>query len=229
MPATGWIVLLNGAPRSGKSAIVAALQDGADAPWMNLGVDAWEAVTPPRWRPGVGLRPGGERADLEPSVAIFYAALFESIAAHSRLGLNVVSDLGLHDGYSKPLGVLADAARRLAGLPALLVGVRCPLAVILARRAQAQPGREGRYVAATPDDPVPEPVRRWQAEVHRPGVYDLEVDTSVLTPEQCALAIQARLAAGLPGPSAALERLPAMRAAGRPAADRAAPASGSSG
>jgi chloramphenicol 3-O phosphotransferase len=203
---TGWIVLLNGAPRSGKSSIAAALQAAADTPWMNLGVDAYEAVTPPRWRPGVGLRPGGERPDLEPGVATFYAALFESIAAHSRLGLNVVSDVGLHDAYSRPLGVRADAAQRLAGLPALLVGVRCPLDVILQRRAQAEPGREGHYVTASPDDPAPEPVRRWQTEVHRPGVYDLEVDTSVLSPEQCADAIRGRFVAGLPEPSALQRR-----------------------
>jgi hypothetical protein len=26
----------------------------------------------------------------------------------------------------------------------------------------------------------------WQQAVHVPGIYDLEVDTSVLSPEQCA-------------------------------------------
>ncbi len=206
----GWIVLLNGAPRSGKSSIVAALQTASDTPWMNLGVDAYEAVTPARWRPGIGLRPGGERPDLEPWIATFYAALFESIAAHSRLGLNVVADLGLHDGYAQPLGVLADAARRRAGLPVLLVGVRCPIDVILERRAQVQPGRVGLYVAASPDDPTPQPVLRWQAEVHRPGLYDLEVDTSALSPEQCADAIRDRLAAGFVEPSA-LQRLAEAR------------------
>jgi chloramphenicol 3-O phosphotransferase len=42
-------------------------------------------------------------------------------------------------------------------------------------------------------------VRRWQEEVHRPGIYDLEVDTSILTPEQCAAAIRNRLMSGRPG------------------------------
>jgi len=37
--------------------------------------------------------------------------------------LNLGVDVGHHDGYSMPLGVLPDAARRLRGLPALLVGL----------------------------------------------------------------------------------------------------------
>jgi len=190
----GWIVVLNGAPRSGKSSIVAAIQDWDDGPWMNLGVDVHvRQVTPPRYRPGIGLRPGGERPELEPWVPVFYAALYESIAAHSRLGLNVVADLGHHDAYSAPLGILRDCARRLASLPALLVGVCCPVGEIMRRRRAGQPGREGEYVAGSAEDPVPEPVLRWQREVHLPGIYDLELDTSVLSPADCAAAIRRRL------------------------------------
>ena len=56
------IVILNGAPRSGKSSIVAAIQESADRPWMNLGVDVFARhVTPQRWQPGIGLRPGEDR------------------------------------------------------------------------------------------------------------------------------------------------------------------------
>ena len=115
-----------------------------------------------------------------------YAALFEAIAAHSRLGLNVVSDLGIHDAYSKPLGILVDAGRRLGGLPVLFVGVICPIEVIMARRNADPKG----YVAG---DGVPEPVRRWQEAVHQPGIYDLEVDTSVTSPEHCAESIRQAL------------------------------------
>ena len=46
----GQIVLLNGAPRSGKSSIVAVIQETFDGPWMNLGVDVFvRAVTPKRY------------------------------------------------------------------------------------------------------------------------------------------------------------------------------------
>jgi len=56
----GWIVVLNGPPRSGKSSIVDVIQATFDGPWLNLGVDVFSPfVTPPRLRPGIGLRPGG--------------------------------------------------------------------------------------------------------------------------------------------------------------------------
>lgn len=187
----GQIIILNGAPRSGKSSIARAIQESFDGPWINLGVDAYDQITPPRLRPGIGLRPGGERPDLEVFVPRMYAALYESIAAHSRLDLNVVTDIGHHDAYSKPLGCLTDGARRLAGLPVLFVGVRCPIEIIMERRAASEPGRG--YVTGSSDDPVPLPVRLWQEAVHQPGVYDLEVDTSVLSPEQCARRIHQRL------------------------------------
>ena len=202
----GWIVVLNGAPRSGKSSIVASIQDWDDGPWMNLGVDVHvRHVTPLRYRPGIGLRPGGERPELEAWVPVFYAALTDSIAAHSRLGLNVVADFGIHDAYSAPLGILRDCARRLLGLPALLVGVRCPVEEIMRRRRAGQAGREGEYVAGSAEEPVPEPVLRWQREVHLPGIYDLELDTAVLSPADCAAAVRRRL--DDPAPPSAFRRL----------------------
>ncbi|RUU43127.1 chloramphenicol phosphotransferase, partial [Mesorhizobium sp. M2C.T.Ca.TU.002.02.1.1] len=132
--------ILNGAPRSGKSSIAAAIQETFEGVWMALGVDACVHVTPPRLRPGIGLRPGGERPDIEAFVPLLYAALYDAIAAHSRLGLNVVVDVGHHDAYSRPLNVLPECARRLAGLPVLFVGIRCPIDVILRRRAASGAG-----------------------------------------------------------------------------------------
>jgi chloramphenicol 3-O phosphotransferase len=125
-PPFGQIIILNGAPRSGKSSIVNAIQTAFEDPWLNLGVDVFvRQVTPERYRPGIGLRPGGERPDLEAFVTDVYAAMYESIAAHSRLGINVVVDVGHHDAYSQPLGILRDCARRLQGAPGALR--RCTL------------------------------------------------------------------------------------------------------
>ena len=203
MTEPGQIVILNGAPRSGKSSIVAAIQDTFEGVWMNLGVDVHvRYVTPPRYRPGLGLRPGGERPDIAPFVPVFYAALYGSIAAHSQLGLNVVVDVGHHGADPAARGVLGDCARRLGGLPVLFVGVRCPIDVIMQRRDAGQPGREGQYLTSSAGSPIPETVQRWQREVHVPGVYDLEVDTSVLSPEQCADAIRRRLDEGPRHPTA---------------------------
>ena len=127
-------MVLNGTPRSGKSSIAAALGESSDSLWLNLGVDAFAAVTPRRLRPGIGLRPGGERPDLEDAVAALFGALYAAVVAWSRAGLDVVVDVGHHDDYSTPLGVLATVARDLSGLPAYLIGVRCPVEVITARR-----------------------------------------------------------------------------------------------
>jgi chloramphenicol 3-O phosphotransferase len=185
----GTIVVLNGAPRSGKSTIAAAIQASSSEPWINLGVDVWMKTTPPQFLPGIGLRPGGERPDLEPFIVASFAALYDAIAASSRLGLNVVVDVGHHDAYSRPLHILPMCAARLRGLPVLFVGVRCPLPVVLARRNASG------YLGGSTEDGVPEAVNRWQIEVHR-HEYDLEVDTSTLSPDECATLVLERLASG---------------------------------
>jgi chloramphenicol phosphotransferase-like protein len=100
----GQIIILNGPPRSGKSSISAAIENTCEGVWMNLGVDQFKQMTPDRYQPGIGLRPGGERPDLEPLVVVLYGAMYEAIGAHSRLGLNVVVDVGHHDAYSVPRG-----------------------------------------------------------------------------------------------------------------------------
>jgi chloramphenicol 3-O phosphotransferase len=111
------------------------------------------------------------------------------------MGLNVVVDVGHHDAYSVPRGILPNCARQLQGLPVLFVGVRCPLPVIMERR------RATWHDGYTENYPVPEPVSLWQQTIHVPGIYDLEVDTSLLNPEECADLIRQRLADG-PPPSA---------------------------
>jgi chloramphenicol 3-O phosphotransferase len=163
---------------------------------MNLGVDRFKPMTPERLQPGIGLRPGGERPDLEPMVVTLYRAMYESIAAHSRLGVNVVADTVHHDSYSVPRRILRTCARHLDGLPVLFVGVRCPIDVVMDRRRATWGG-----AGYKPGGSVADPVRLWQEAVHTPGIYDLDVDTSVLRPEQCADLIAARLTDG-PPPSA---------------------------
>lgn len=201
----GQIIILNGAPRSGKSSIAAEIQTTFEGLWMNLGVDLFMQATPAHCQPGIGLRPGGERPDLEPTVAVLYRAMYESIAAHSRSGIQVVVDVGHHDAYSVPLGILPKCALRLCGLPVLFVGVRCPLESILQRRRNT-----GWDVAGAADAPVPRPVQLWQREVHIPGIYDLEVDTSQFSPQECAEQIRQHLRGG--PPPTAFARLAAMAA-----------------
>jgi chloramphenicol 3-O phosphotransferase len=181
------IVVLNGAPRSGKSSLAAAIQETFPGVWVNLGVDAQILALPSHLRPGIGLRPGAERPDVEPLIPSLYAALYGSALAYDLEGLDVVVDVGHH---SRP-GVLAACARLVAGRAAYLIGVRCPLDEIVRRRK------------ATGFPTTDAPLALWQTEVHRPGVYDLEVDTSVLSPFEAAEAVRGRIAE----PPAAFRRL----------------------
>ena len=197
----GRVVILNGKPRSGKSSIVTAMQAMSDEPWMNLGVDVYMRATPPSLLPGIGLRPGGERPDLEPFILTMYHAMYDAVIAHARRGMNVIVDVGHHDNYSTSLGVLPAVACRLTAVPTLFVGVRCPIVVIMQRRdrgGRADGGVAGGYLTTGSGGEVPQAVVRWQRDVHDPGIYDLEVDTAVMTPDMCAQAVFARLASGVP-------------------------------
>lgn len=200
----GQIVILNGPPRAGKSSIAEVILDTFAGVWINLGVDGFKRLTSRRYSPGIGLRPGGELSKtIEPIVPVLYAAMYESIAAHSRLGVNVVVDVGHHDAYSVPRGILCDSARRLSGLPVLFVGVRCPIDAIVERREKTW----------SPNRGLDEHIQRWQREVHIPGIYDIEVDTSQLTPQECADNIRQNLEEG-PEPMA-FKRLASVRSRDR--------------
>jgi chloramphenicol 3-O phosphotransferase len=201
----GHIVILNGVQRAGKTSIARVIQDTFPGVWMNLGVDAHIKCTPAAYYPGVGLRaqkpeyardvPGRVPvAVLETQIPILYAALYESAAAHARLGLNVVMDVGHHDAYSRSLQILPDCARRVADLPVLFVGVRCPVEVLWERRRTTWG-----QVRSEVDPGVVHSVSLGVEAVHAHGGYDLEVDTSVLSPEQCAELIRRRLAEGPAG------------------------------
>lgn len=178
----GKVILLNGAPRAGKSTVAASIRDSFPGEWLVFGVDAFIEELPVELRPGIGLRPyvpGDEdvAARLGPLVSSLYDQFHERLLALSS-SQNVVGDVGYHDGYAHPL----ESARRiLAGREVLFVGVRCPIEEIMDRRNANPHG----YATGPRSDP-PEPVRRWQEAVHRGRVYDVEVDTSRLTPRECA-------------------------------------------
>ena len=116
--------------------------------------------------------------------------MYAAIAQHSRLGLTVVVDVGHHDAYSIPRAILPRCARQLRGLPVWFVGVRCSIDVVIARR------RETWHQSFAGEGSAMQAVRLWQQVVHDPGIYDLEVDTSVLSSQECADAILRHLEAG---------------------------------
>ena len=198
---SGTIVVLSGPSRAGKSTIAARIQDALDGIWMHIGMDLHIQATPPRYKPGVGLRPVRledvrdvdvrvSYADLVDAVPALYASLYGSAAAHARNALNVVMDVYHHDDYPKPLDTLGIAKRELAGLRTLFVGVNAPLDAIWDRRAQTW----GQHRESVADD-----VRR-AVEMHdaaaRALTYDIELDTADLSPDECVGRIARRLADG---------------------------------
>jgi chloramphenicol 3-O phosphotransferase len=201
MASPGPVVILNGAPRSGKSSIAVALDSVDERRWRNLGVDSVMADLTPEQHPGIGLRPGGERPDLEDAVLAGYRTLFAEVATAATDGSAVAVDVGIHQWFSKPLGLWQEVARCLADTPSFVVGVRCSLPVILERRAAAPRRGRSRYVTSeegSSDAAVPTPVARWQQAVHDPGRYDFEVDTTTVAAELCARNILAYTRANAP-------------------------------
>ena len=173
----GTIVILNGVPRSGKSSIAQALVSLDPGAWVNVGVDdAMANHTPPHLLPGIGLRPGGERPELEDEVANGYRALYARVVAAALGGTNVVVDVGHHGGYTSRGDTLPIAAAGCRGFRTWLIGVRCPVDVIVERRRHAGSG----YATYDTEGAIAAPVQLWQVAVHDGRTYDREYDTSTL-------------------------------------------------
>jgi chloramphenicol 3-O phosphotransferase len=131
--------------------------------------------------PGPWLRLEGDRffAMLSRDHARMTNAVVSSLhafaAAAAASGLSVVVD-----GLLTSRTWLADAAEKLAGHRAFLVAVRCPLDELERREA----ARGDRRVGAA---------RSQYDLIHAHGTYDLELDTSLASAEQCAERVAAML------------------------------------
>lgn len=173
----GTIIFLNGASSSGKTCILHALQTMLVEPYLNAGIDKFIWILPERYldRPlwddvlGRATEAGeiGQR---------LFSSMHHVIAKLSRAGLNVVADHVLVE----PAWV-RECAILFADLPAYLIGIRCPLDILEERERE----RKDRTLGQA----------RVQFErVHAHAAYDLEVDTSQLSPEECACLIQEHIA-----------------------------------
>ena len=165
-----------------------ALQDMLNEPFLDVGIDKFIWMLPrrylerPLWDEVLGLAteagPVGHR---------LIAGMHETIAGLSKAGNNVIADHVLVERVW-----LEECVRLFNELPALFVGVRCPLDVLEQREA----ARKDRTLGQA----------RAQFDlVHAHGVYDLEVDTSKSSTEECALEIKRRLEGG--GSAEAFKRL----------------------
>lgn len=165
----GKIIILNGTSSSGKTSVLEALQERLEEPYLNMGIDKFIWMLPerylerPLWDDVLGR--ASEAGDTGHRLV---SAMHHAIAAASRQGMNVLADHVLVEAaWAK------ECAHLFAGLPAWLVGVRCPLDVLEERERN----RRNRTLGQA----------RAQFEVvHAYCHYDLEVDTSVYNPQECA-------------------------------------------
>lgn len=109
------------------------------------------------------------------------AGVHETIAAFALQGNSIIFDHVLLEQEW-----LLDCLRLLEGVEVLFVGIRCPIEVV----EQRERNRSNRFLGQA---------RGHFDIVHAHGIYDLEVDTSVLTPEEAALRIAERAKNGPPG------------------------------
>lgn len=185
--AEGHIILLNGTSSAGKSTLAATLQKALDKPYLNLSIDEYldrftdhisafrkigQSVFPRRSAsakfPVENLKPP-ERG---PGIVYQMVPRFhQSIAAKANAGQRVIVDHILLERKW-----LEECVKLFEGIEVIFVGVHCSLEELKRRERK----RGDRVIGLA---------RSQYKKVHIYGVYDIEVDTTVLSPEACAAKI----------------------------------------
>lgn len=179
------VIVLNGGSSSGKSSLARSLQERLDEPWVLLGVDDLLAALAPclagNWPPRVGRPPlvayGSDgTVHVDPAWRPVETAWYAGVAAMARAGLGVILDEVLLDGAAGQRRV--EGA--LKGLSVLWVGVRCDPAVAAAREVSRSDRIAGMAI-------------RQATRVHDGVQYDMIVDTTASSVEQCTSAVLTHL------------------------------------
>ncbi|MFF2196617.1 AAA family ATPase [Streptomyces sp. NPDC058157] len=157
--AGGTVILLNGASSSGKTSIARELLDLLDGTWFHFPVDAFHAMRCDREIPDEDLQ-----AEIDRTAKGFHRA----VAGMAAGGNNLVVDYPLSRRWR-----LLDLLDLLVPEDTVLIGVRCPLAE-LERRETARGDRRPGLAAMQ------------YGEVHSHELHDLDIDTSLNTPQECA-------------------------------------------
>lgn len=177
------IILLNGIGSAGKSSIARALQEITAEPFLHFSMDLFLEMLPPRYfdHPD-GLVFETITEDDHPSVVIHEGEISrrtlrgmrQAAAAMAAAGNNlIIDDVMIGAGEARD-----DYARLLAPYRLHWVGVHAPLDVLEARERQ----RADRMIG----------LARWQfPRVHAGMRYDLDLDTSKVSPQEAALKIKA--------------------------------------
>jgi chloramphenicol 3-O phosphotransferase len=169
---SGHVIFLNGTSSSGKTTIAKALQEKLPEPYMYVSIDNFFHMYPDRFLNPTNLK---ESLVLERLVPAVLSGLHRSAAALAQSGNNVLVDHLLQED-----GSLQECVESWAGLDVLFVGVRCPLEIAEQRERE----RGDRNIGTA----------RYQFErVHIHDLYDLEIDTSLLSVDECVARITERI------------------------------------
>jgi len=174
---SGRVVLLHGTSSSGKTTVAHAVQRMSEDPWIYVGIDTfWNAIDG-RWMEHGPYAGDGFQWTEDASIVAgpvgqrLAAGMRGAVAAVARANNDVIAD----DVFVDP-NWLVEWRAALSGIDWRLVGVLAPLAV-LHERENARGNRIAGEAAAQ------------IGVIHRGIVYDLTVDTSVQSPEECAAAV----------------------------------------
>jgi chloramphenicol 3-O phosphotransferase len=186
---SGRIILVNGTSSSGKTTLVKGLQSTLPDLWLEMGIDRFAYALPgrvlgqPTWPQLFRyVRPNDESDGpftIETTMLgqRFISGMHATAATLAAHGLNVIVDHVLLEQ-----AWLDECSRLWARFPVLVVGVRCPLDVVLKREIEREDRTLGQAEAQFAV------VHRWADR------YDIEVDTSVLTPDEAVARIVGALA-----------------------------------
>lgn len=210
---TPWIIFLNGSSSSGKSTLAAALQAIFPRPLLHVAADAFLSMMPRHYRaldagPGSAAAegflsrtvPDAPRPCIDVQAGPFghrvILGMHRAVAALADEGSDVVADHVL----LYPCWV-RQAVEVLCHHRVLFVGVFCEIEE-LERRERQRGNRPAGHAFGS------------FTSIHQDCRYDLEIDTSRRTPEDCAAEILERLEAG-PAPTAFEQMRRELSEAGR--------------
>lgn len=170
------ILFLNGTSSSGKSSLLKALQKALPEPFLDMGIDRFIWMLPSRYldRP-LWDDVLGKAVHSGPLGRVLFSGMHHAIAAASNRGLNVIAD---HVFVEQEW--VTECAGLFAERHAYLIGLHCPLAVL----EQREQDRKDRTLGQA----------RAQFDViHKYTTYDLELNTSTLSVDQCVEQVIERL------------------------------------
>ena len=161
----GQVILLNGTSSAGKTSIAKALQATFVVPYLHVPIDAFYTMCP------ANLMNPSNIEEIEmwsQCMPLVISGFHQAIAALVKARNNVIVDHVMEED-----GWLQECVRIWSRFSVCFVGVKCPIETLEQRERE----RGDRAISQA---------RYQYPRVHRYDLYDVEVDTSVLSPDDCA-------------------------------------------